>query len=802
MEQKLIDNLLRYRYWWALLSLVLTFALTAGGKNLFFETDYKIYFNDDDPHLLAHEDMEDTYTKTDNLGIYIKPKEGSVFTPENMALIYKYTEEAWQTPYAIRVDSLTNFQHTSADGDDLTVADLVLDPELLDEAEVARIREIALSEKQLVNRVVARDGKTTLINVSLELPPGVDPTADKETQAEQRLTRDSSYPEVVDFGEAIKAGLQQDNPDLEVHLIGVPIINYSFSKSGERDFALLVPVMYGVIVVLLLVFLRSIGAIVGTVLLIGSASAAAIGTAGWLGFSLNTVNITAPTIILTIAVCDAVHLLAVYLRNLGLQMPPLEAMRESLRLNLQPIVLTSITTAVGFFTLNFSNSPPFRELGTISGIGVLWAMVLTFTLLPTLSVLLARKRKPIKEESVAFARFSGFVVGNRNMVITCTLAVALVLVALVPLNKIDDDPSTYFKPGVPYRDATDFLVENLPSIQDFNFSIDCGAPGCVNDPEFLAKLAGFGDWAEQQPGVEYVSTYVDVMRRLNRSMNGDDQSYYRLPEQAELSAQYNLMYEMSLPYGLDLNNQVNIDKSATRVSIFTTQISTGEFIVMEEEARRWFQGNHPELESPGSSVFMMFAHVGEKNIRSMMVGAVVAIIGVTLTILIALRSFRYAFISMVPNVFPALMAFGVWGVMVGQVNMAVAAVFSIALGILVDDTVHFISKYRRAREVKGFSPEKAIEYAFNNVGPALVITTLVLVSGFSVLNLSDFNLNAMTGMLTATTIGIALIFDFLILPPILIMFDKDKDKELETDADAERDNNLDSPLDSAEGVKA
>jgi len=451
----------------------------------------------------------------------------------------------------------------------------------------------------------------------------------------------------------------------------------------------------------------------------------------------------------------------------------MEAMSESLRLNLQPIILTSVTTAVGFFTLNFSNSPPFRELGTISGIGVLWAMVLTFTLLPGITMFLVRRRKATTQNVEAFSIFSRFVVGNRKAVVVVTSLVTIALVALIPLNEIDDDPSSYFKPGVPFRDATDFMVENLPSIQDFNFSVDCGEPGCVNRPEFLLKLAEFGDWAEQQPGVEYVSTYVDVMRRLNRSMNNDDQAYYVIPDDGELTAQYNLMYEMSLSYGLDLNNQLNIDKSATRISIFTTQISTGDFINMEERSRQWFRDNYPELDSPGSSVFMMFAHIGEKNIRSMAIGGVVAIIGVTLTIFIALRSFRYAVISMVPNAFPALMAIGVWGLLVSQVNMAVAAVFSIALGILVDDTVHFISKYRRAREVKGLSPELSIEYAFNNVGSALVITTLVLVCGFSMLNLSDFNLNAITGKLTALTIGIALVFDFLILPPILMMIDKD-----------------------------
>ena len=157
----------------------------------------------------------------------------------------------------------------------------------------------------------------------------------------------------------------------------------------------------------------------------------------------------------------------------------------------------------------------------------------------------------------------------------------------------------------------------------------------------------------------------------------------------------------------------------------------------------------------------------------MLTGGVFAILGVTLTILIALRSIRYALISMIPNSMPAFMAFGVWALLVGQVNMAVAAVFSITLGILVDDTVHFISKYRRAREIKGLSPEESIHYAFANVGSALIVTTIVLICGFGILTLSNFNVNAMSGMLTAITIAIALIFDFLILPPILMFFDRE-----------------------------
>lgn len=772
MEHKIVSFLLRHRYWLALLSIVLTIAISYGAKNLYLESDYKIYFSIDDPQLLAHEEIQDTYTKTDNIALMLRPSDGDVFSPRILTIIHEITEQGWQVPYAMRVDSITNFQNTVADGDDLLVEDLVLDPAMLNPDKIERVKAAALNERQLVDRLVSSDGTTAMINVSLELPPEVDPNASVKAQAEQRALRDGSHALVVGFIENIAKPYQAENPDIEMHMSGVSMINDSFESLAQRDGKTLIPAMYLIILLLLLVFFRSIGSVVATLLVIACASIAAMGSAGWFGYAVNTVTIMTPTIVLTIAVCDAVHLLALYLRGLSMQLSPDEAMSESLRLNLQPIVLTSITTAVGFLTLNFSTSPPFRELGNITAVGVLWAMVLTFTLLPALCMLLVRRRKPTTRNDKFMTGFATLVIANRIKALVGTLLVAAIAMSFLPLNEIDDDPITYFQKGVAYRDSMEFAMEHLQGVNDLNFSVECGAASCVSDPVFLNKLERFVEFLESQPEVHHVSSYIDVIKRLNRSMNSDNDGFYRLPTSAELSAQYNLMYEMSLPYGLDLNNQLNLDKSATRVGVLTKRVKSAEMIDLSERADAWLQENHRPDANRGSSIGLMFSHVGDTNIRSMLFGGLLAILGVTITIMIALRSFRYAMVSMIPNAIPAFMAFGFWGILVGQVNMAVAMVFSISLGILVDDTVHFITKYRHARNNKGLSPEESIHYAFANVGSALVITTLVLALGFLVLATSNFNLNAMAGSLTAMTIVIALIFDFLILPPILMMLDK------------------------------
>ena len=778
MEKKFIDNLIRYRAILALLSIILTALITLGAQKLYFEADYKIYFEKNDPHLIAHEEIQDAYTKTDNIAILIKPEEGDIFNKRMLSLLYELTETAWQTPYVVRVDSLTNFQHTAAEGDDLLVDSLVIAPGDLTPERIAQVKDVAMSESELFNRMISVKGDVALINVILELPPEVDPEADIETQNKQRLERSASHPEVVQFWRGEVQTLQTQYSDVEVHLNGVSVITNSFNESAQEDVETLIPLVYVIILISLALFLRSFGAIVGSLIVIICASLAPIGSAGWMGYALNTTNLSTPLIVLTIAVCDAVHLLSIYLRNLSLGMSAEEAMSESLRLNAQPIILTSITTAVGFLTLNFSISPPFQELGNMTAIGVMWAMVLTFTLLPAVTLLLVKKHKEVTNSAARLTLFANFVIKNHIKVLLGSSVVAISLMAMMPLNVVDDDPISYFKKGVPFRDASEFAIEHLPAVKDLSFSITCGEASCINEPQFLKMLDDFSHWLKTKPSVEHVSSYSNVIKRLNKSMNSDDQAFYQVPDQADLSAQYNLMYEMSLPYGLDLNNQLDLDKSSSKVHIMTNEITNAELIGLSEEAHEWLKTHYSEDVEPGASVSLMFAHVGENNIKSMIIGGFFALVGITFTILIALKSFRYALVSLVPNCVPAFMAFGLWGLLVGQVNMAVASVFSISLGILVDDTVHFITKYRRGRLVKGLNPEQAIHYAFENVGVALIITTVVLALGFGVLGFSDFNLNAMVGSLVATTIVIALIFDFLMLPPILMLFDKNKNSNL------------------------
>jgi hypothetical protein len=305
---------------------------------------------------------------------------------------------------------------------------------------------------------------------------------------------------------------------------------------------------------------------------------------------------------------------------------------------------------------------------------------------------------------------------------------------------------------------------------NIDFAIYTEEESGINAPEVQSVTEAFSQWLREQSEVDHVASISDTFKRLNKNMHGDDESYYILPNDRELAAQYLLLYEMSLPYGLDLNNQVNMDKSATRIVATIQNIGSKELTNLEDRAQRWFTEHAPQLTLIAASPGLMFAHIGEANMSSMIEGTLVALLLISGLLIFALKSWRMGMISLLPNLLPAAIGFGIWGAYSGEINLGLSVVLSMTLGIIVDDTVHFLTKYQHAKQA-GQNAEQAVRFAFASVGRALWITTIVLSLGFSVLMLSPFALNADMGMLTSIIIMVALAVDFLFLPAFLLVFD-------------------------------
>jgi len=761
METRLAALLVRYRHAFIVLSLVLVAAISSGAKYVWFNGDYRLFFKPDNPQLVAHEQQQANFTKSDNVSFILAPKDGEVFTRETLAAIEQLTADAWKIPYSIRVDSITNFQHSRSSGDDLVTSDLVRDATTLGDAELVGRRAVALSEPLLVGALISARGHVTSVNVRLELP-------------EHAGAPDPATPKVMAHVRQMEQDFEAAHPGIELYLMGLIPVNHGFNELAQKDSATLAPAMFVVVLLILAVFFRSVSATFVTMLVIVFSLTMAVGFMGWVGYAANQVNVSAPTLILTLAVSDSVHILLPYLEGLGQGRSRAESMEESLRVNLAPVFFTNFTTAVGFVGLNFSDSPPFLELGNIAAFGVMCTMMLTFTLLPGVMMLLAVKVRPGMGEEAHWKivdRICEFALAHRRRLFWIILAVVAVFAAQIPRNELNDDTVEYFEKGVPLRDALDFVEDNLTGVDAIGYELSAGEPGGVNDPAFLAKVEAFANWWRAQPEVTHVLTFSDVVKRLNRNMHGDDPAWYRIPEDRELAAQYVLLYELSLPMGLDINNLVSFDKSSVRLVATVKNQASRELIALEERAKAWLHANAFGMAGPGTGVSVIFAHLSQDNIFSMMEGALVSAILISLTMILSLRSFKFGLVSLVPNLLPAAVAYGIWGMTVGQVNLAVAAVFSVSSGIVIDDTIHFLSKYLRARRLMGATPADAVRYSFNTTGTALFVNTAVLVLGFLVLTVSDFSVNSSLGLMTALIIGIALVFDLLFLPALLLMVD-------------------------------
>ncbi|MFV1873153.1 MAG: efflux RND transporter permease subunit [Oleiphilus sp.] len=764
MIERISQLILKQRLFVILASLFIVICAAANLDQTKFSSDYRIYFSDDNPHLKAYEDLQATFTKSDNVMFVLAPKDGQVFSAKTLSIVEQLTEMAWQLPYSIRVDSITNYQHTIAEDDDLLVDDLVANAMKRTLPELQTARDIALNEPSLAGRLIAYpNADVTAVNVSLELP-GTDPSAET--------------PEVANAAYEIQALLKEQYKDIDLYVTGQIITDNAFKDAAIFDLTHIVPLafLFAVLAITLYILIAS-GSLVsvfsGTVsiiLVIVCSILFAQGIAAWFHIDVTAASANAPTMILTLAIADSIHILASFFQQMQTGKTKYQAISESLRINQQPVFLTSITTVIGFLSLNFSDSPPFRDLGNIVAVGVLGAWFFSIVLLPALIMTLPFKVKNLQQQENSWtSSLANFVVRYSRKILVTSMLLMTSCILFLPQNELNDVWVEYFDTSMRQRQSADFTRERLTGLGNISFIVSAKPGSKITDPAYLEGLEKAANWLREQPEIQHVLTFSDVMKRLNKNLYGDAPEQYKLPDNAELAAQYLLLYEMSLPFGLDLNNQVDITKTKTRLLGSLAKTSTAELLELQHRASDWFAANVPNLSfSHGASSDVMFAHIGQSNIKSMLQGTLIALVLISIVLGFSLKSAYYGALSLLPNILPALVAFGIWGMSVAQIGLGLSVVFGMTLGIVVDYTVHFLSKFLRAKHENHLSTEDAIRYAFSTVGVALLVTTFILFANFSVLAISDFSMNADMGLMTAVTIVVALLVDFFFLPPLLL----------------------------------
>ena len=754
----LAETIIRYRPLCIIISILILAGLSQGLSKINFNPDINAFFPENDTLTTSHLSIEDTYSSMDNAVIGIGVKEGTVFTNEVLSLIEDLTERAWKTPHSLRVDSLSNYSYVSADGDDLYIEPFLEGSSTYD-LKTLKEKELIIEEEELAyGAIISKDKKTSLINIVFDPPR-------KDIEAE--------YQESLNYVLGFLEEARKNHPEVDLIISGIVYMEYQSPMLLKAQMPKLMPTAILVILLTLFLLLRSLVAVAGSFLVILMSVVSAMGSIGFMSGDIAQPFIMVPILIATLAVADCVHLFTLYFQNLDSSRKSKEAMLESLKLNLQPLFLTSLTTAIGFLSLNLAPVEPLRGIGNGVAVGVFLAFIFTVLLLaPIVSYFNVKQSKNINFQKNIARKLGRFSIKNYKRLLVIVPVISCFLMAFIPLNKTNDNPLEFYSERYTTSAAdSKWISQRIGGT--FPVSYELNSQGIVSDPEFLREVDKFSEWLASNKEVLHVSSLSKIMKNLNKTLHGKQEEWNIIPTEPDLSAQYLFFYEMSLPYGLDLTNSISQNKESIKLVASLKELGSLEYREFAKKVENYASQNMPEdMVSIGTGTRPIFAFMSNMLITQLTYALGIGIVLITATIILFFRSLRYGMLTSVTNLLPIGVAFGIWAIVSGEISMLVGIGMGTTLGIIVDFTVHFLSKYLHARRQKNLSAEEAVEYAFETVGFALIITSFSLILGFLVLLQAFFI--PIHGFVLFSSIAFlsALIIDLLLFPALLITWDK------------------------------
>ena len=753
--------LIKYRYLSIGLVLIVVCLLATGLTKLTFNPDLETYFPEGHPAVIRYNEIDDMFIPTDNLIIAVHSNEGTLFNGDSLKVIEELTKKSWTIPYSVRVDSLTNYSYVKSVNDDLIVEPFIEEAEKKSIEFFEKRENLVAGEDIIYKSLISEDKKTSVVSIIVD-PPG----PNKEDQNTELI----NY--ILGFIEPIK----ESNENLDIRLLGNPYLDYISPRIVKAEMPVVMPLMLLLIFLIVFLMIRSYVAVLATFVVILMSLIATFGSIGILGSPLNQMVTTIPILIITLALADCIHLFSIYFQNRVKGISSKESMEKSLEMNIQPLFLTTISTCIGFLCLNFIEVAPLRDLGNAVAIGIGFAFIFTiFFIAPIVSFFEVKTASKVTKQTRFSTSVGSFILKNGNKLIFSITSISFLILLCIPMNELDENPTQMYAEGfTSFSSDTLWLDEKLSVTFPVNF-LATNEEGQVSDPDFLKILDKFSVWLEEREQVNHVTSLANNMKNLNKSMHGDDPEWKKIPENADLSAQYLFFYEMSLPMGLDLNSSISQDRKSTKISATLKDMSANEFEEFNNEVLGYLQQNNLEnMISEPSSFRVIFTYMVEAIVNSLLYGLFIGILLITLIIGLFFRSYLLPALSIFPNILPIGMGFGLWGLFVGDVGFMVAVGMGSTLGVIVDFTVHFLSKYELARKEFKKSVEESVIYSFETVGFALIIMTVVLALGFSVLNLVTFiPIQDFAKFSVICFIG-GLIINFLFLPNLLMKFDKRK----------------------------
>jgi predicted RND superfamily exporter protein len=779
-----------YRWRWVALLLMLFVAagLSSQLPKLTTATSNESFLHADDPILLAYNDFRDQFGRDEMIIIAIQPPD--VFDLKFLKKLKVLHEDIEaKVPHVNEITSLVNARSTRGDGDQLIVEDLLEKwPQSKDDLMVLKQR--VLSNPLYLNRIISEDGRFTTIVIQtnsfsgeyndLDVTSGFDdaekPSIDSQKGGPVFLTEKENAAVVMSVNKIVNR-YQAD--DFRLYLAGSPVVTTMVKISMKKDMKLFIILSVLTIGLCLFLMFRRLSGVVLPILVVILTLISTLGVMALAGVPVTTVTMVLPSFILAVGVGASVHVLALFYRYLGKTGKKKDSIVHAMGHSGLAIVMTSLTTATGLASFSTAEVASVANLGIFASVGVMLALFYTIILIPALLAIIPIKAKirPQDHRSL-FDRFidwvTDFSTGHPKAI--ATVSAVLILISLIAATRLNfsHDVLKWQPDKSPVRIATQKINKELKGSVTLEVILDTGRENGLYDPMILKKLDRLAEEIEQiEMGDLFVgmaSSVADILKEIHQALNENRPEFYSIPDNPKLIPQEFLLFENS--GSDDLEDVIDSRFQIARFTIKVPWLDALKYAPFLKDIETRFRdafGKDADITITG--LMTLFCRALTAAIHSMGKSYAIAAGVITIMMILLIGSLRIGLISMLPNLAPIIVIMGVMGLFGLPLDMFTMLIGSIAIGMVVDDTVHFMHNFRRYYNETGDVTE-AVRRTLHTAGRAMLVTTVVLSLGFFVLMLASMNNVFYFGMLTGITILLALLADFLIAPALMAIFIK------------------------------
>ncbi len=755
------------------------------------DTSTEGFMHDDDPMLLEYNKFRAQFGRDERIVLGIKSND--IFTIEFMKKLRSLHEKIEEeVPYLDDVTSLYNVRNTRGEGDTLSTDDL-LEPFPTTKEEIAKIKKQAMASHFYKDLLLSFDGKMTTMVIetdafthegeeesSLEddfqegFDEGLDNEKSDESQKDRRFLSDAENSELLAvLRDVVKT---YESEDFKIYISGSPSVNNALKYQMKSDMQTFTKATFLLIMVFLFLLFRRVSAVVYPIIIIALALLTTVGTMAWAGVAFKLPTQIVPSLLLAVSVGATVHILSIFFDTFNRTGSRKEALVYTMEHSGLAIAMTSITTAIGVGSFAGSEMAPQSDMGIFASLGVMVSLVLTLTLFPALLSITKLKQKAYSGASkLDYIMKSLAVIPVRyykQIIVASFILVAFALYASSQL-KLSHDPITWFKEDNPHRIATNVIDKHMNGSVTIEAVIDTGVENGWKNPKKLQKLNELAreleSYVDEYTHIGKVVSIATIVKETNRALHGNDEAYYRIPDDANLVSQELLLFENS--GSDDLEDVLDSQFSKARVTMKLPWTGAVEAVGVLEHVKTKISETFPDENVVITGMIPILINTFSQVVKSSVMSYVLAFVLISFMMMLILGSVRLGLLSMIPNLVPIILGLLLMYMLNIPLDAFTLLIGSIAIGLAVDDTIHFMHNFKRYYLVSKNSA-KAIEQTFFTAGKALLITTIVLALGFYSYLFGEMTSVQNFGLLTGTVIIMALLSDLLLAPALMIVVAK------------------------------